>query len=67
MNWRSFLPLAGHVVPTVVLGYGVVIPGSCIAGINVATIGFGLSIVGACVAYVAGVAVATRPAGACRR
>jgi hypothetical protein len=35
-------------------GYGIVIPRSCIAGVNDLTIGFGLSILGACVTYVVG-------------
>jgi ABC-type Fe3+ transport system permease subunit len=29
-----YLPLLGHVVPTLVIGYGLVIPRSCIAGWN---------------------------------
>jgi hypothetical protein len=49
MNVRRYLPLAGFVVPTVIIGYGFVIPRSCIAGVNELTIGFATSIVGACV------------------
>ena len=44
-------PLVGFVLPTVVIGYGVVIPASCIAGVNELTIGFGATVVGACVTY----------------
>ena len=51
---RGYLPLLGHVVPTVVIGYGWVIPRSCIAGWNALTIGFGLSVVSTVVAYVLG-------------
>lgn len=51
---RPYLPLVGFVLPTVLVGYGVVIPRSCIAGINALTIGFGTTILGAIVAYVAG-------------
>jgi SAM-dependent methyltransferase len=51
---RPYLPLIGFVVPTVVVGYGIVIPGSCIAGVNELTIGFGTTIVGAVLTYVAG-------------
>jgi ABC-type Fe3+ transport system permease subunit len=29
-----YLPLLGHVLPTVVIGFGWVIPGSCITGWN---------------------------------
>jgi hypothetical protein len=49
-----YLPLVGHVIPTLVIGYGIVIPRSCIAGLNELTIGFGLSVLGTCVAYVLG-------------
>ncbi|MBI3784077.1 MAG: hypothetical protein HY270_11825 [Deltaproteobacteria bacterium] len=51
MNIRHYLPLVGFVVPTVIIGYGFVIPRSCIAGVNELTIGFASSIVGACVTY----------------
>ena len=44
---RPYLPLFGFVVPTVVIGYGVVIPRSCIAGVNGLTVGFGTTILGA--------------------
>jgi len=49
-----YLPLVGHVIPTLVIGYGIVIPRSCIAGGNGSTVGFGLSVLGTCVAYVLG-------------
>jgi hypothetical protein len=51
MKLRYLLPLAGFVVPTVGIGYGLVIPRSCIAGINSLTLGFATTIVGACVTY----------------
>jgi len=51
MNLRHYLPLVGFVVPTVIIGYGFVIPRSCIAGVNELTIGFASSIVAACVTY----------------
>jgi hypothetical protein len=51
LRLRHFLPLAGFVVPTSAIGFGVVIPGSCIAGVNELTVGFAASIVGAAVAY----------------
>ena len=54
MRARHLLPLVGFVVPTAVIGYGVVIPRSCIAGINDLTVGFASTIVGACVTYVLG-------------
>ena len=59
-NLRLLAPLAGFVVPTVVIGYGVVIPRSCIAGWNELTVGFAATVVGACLTYVAGLRLATR-------
>jgi ABC-type Fe3+ transport system permease subunit len=63
-----FLPLLGHVLPTLVIGYGWVIPRSCIAGWNALTIGFGLSVAGTVVAYLLGqrAAVACAREGGCR-
>jgi hypothetical protein len=60
MKLRYLLPLAGFVVPTVVIGYGVVIPRSCIAGVNDLTLGFAASIVGACVTYILGLRAVLR-------
>ena len=57
---RHYVPLVGFVVPTVVIGYGVVIPRSCIAGINDLTLGFAATIFGACVTYVLGLRAALR-------
>ena len=48
---RHFIPLAGFTLPTIVIGYGFVIPGSCIAGVNELTVGFASAIAGACVTY----------------
>jgi len=59
-KFRNYLPLLGFVVPTLVIGYGIVIPRSCIAGINELTFGFGSTIVGAVVTYVAGIRAASR-------
>jgi hypothetical protein len=47
--------LIGFVVPTLVIGYGFVIPNSVIAGVNELSIGFGTTVLGACLAYVAGI------------
>jgi hypothetical protein len=51
MKLRYFMPLAAHVVATVAIGFGQVIPGSCIAGVNALTGAFVASIVSTCVAY----------------
>ena len=52
---RDLLPLVAFVVPTIAVGYGVVIPRSCIAGMNSLTVGFATTILGACATYVLGV------------
>ena len=58
MKARRYMPLVGFVVPTVVIGYGIVIPRSCIAGVNELTIGFATTVIGACVTYILGVRAA---------
>ena len=60
---RHFAPLAGFVLPTVVIGYGVVIPRSCIAGWNELTLGFATTVVGACLTYWAGLRLLAREGG----
>lgn len=55
MKARHLWPLAGFVFPTILVGYGFVIPRSCIAGVNELTVGFAATIVGACATYVVGV------------
>ena len=62
MPLRLFWPLVGFVVPTVIIGYGFVIPRSCIAGVNELTIGFATTILGACLTYFAGIKAALRQA-----
>lgn len=67
---RHFYPLIGFVVPTVIIGYGLVIPRNGIAGINELTLGFASSVIGACVTYAVGIRSALRscqPTGACQR
>ena len=59
---RHFAPLAGFVLPTVVIGYGVVIPRSCIAGWNELTLGFAATVVGACLTLLAGLRLVARDA-----
>ena len=50
-----FTPLLGFLLPSLLIGFGVVIPGSCIAGINNLTVGFATSLLGASVAYWLGI------------
>jgi ABC-type Fe3+ transport system permease subunit len=61
---KYFLPLLGFAVPTVVIGYGFVIPSSCIAGLNELTVGFAATVVGACATYWAGVRAVRKDLGA---
>src|SRR5262245_14864534 len=51
MKLRYFYPLVGFVVPTLAIGYGLVIPRSCIAGLNDLTIGFATTVLGAGLTY----------------
>ena len=57
---RLALPLVLFVVPTVIIGFGVLIPRSCIAGFNELSLGFGSTVFFACVTYVMGVRAALR-------
>ena len=61
MKLRYFFPLIGFVVPTVAVGYGYVIPHSCIAGVNQLSVGFATTVLGACVTYVLGLRAALPP------
>jgi len=53
-----YLPLAMHLVPTLGIGFLVVIPRSCIAGVNELTIGFAAANLGFALSYVAGIRLA---------
>lgn len=64
MKLRYVVPLVAFLLPTLVIGYAVVIPSSPIAGAHSLTIGFGTTLLGACLAYVAGIrAVIKSPPG----
>ena len=58
--WRLYLPLVTFVVPTVIIGFGVLIPRSCIAGFNELTLGFASTVFFACVTYVVGIRAARK-------
>ena len=60
MKLRYLSPLIGFVVPTLVIGYGFVIPRSCIAGLNELTIGFATTVLGAVLTYAMGIRVVHR-------
>jgi hypothetical protein len=53
-----YAPLLAHIVPTLLIGYGLVIPNSPIAGLNQYTIGFAFTVAGFVPAYLAGVRIA---------
>jgi hypothetical protein len=55
MKLRYFVPLVGFVAPTLLIGYGLVIPGSCIAGVNQLSVGFATTVLGSCVTYLLGI------------
>jgi hypothetical protein len=55
MKFKYTSPLIGFVIPTLVIGYGFVIPNSVIAGVNELSVGFGTTVLGACLAYFAGI------------
>ena len=57
---RDLIPLAAYVVPTVVIGYGFVLPRNGITGANEITVGFAGAIAGAVVTYLVGVIAARR-------
>jgi hypothetical protein len=57
---RLYLPLVLFVVPTTIIGFGVLIPRSCINGINELTIGFGSTVFFSIVTYVLGVRAALK-------
>jgi hypothetical protein len=63
MKMSHLVRLIGFVVPTVGIGYGLVIPRSCIAGVNALTLGFGITVIGACVTYVLGIRAVVRDSG----
>ncbi|HEY8945448.1 MAG TPA: methyltransferase domain-containing protein [Polyangiaceae bacterium] len=55
---RLYVPLLGFVIPTLAMGYGVVLPRHGICGVNEITLGFGSTVFGAALTYVAGVRLA---------
>jgi hypothetical protein len=60
MKLSYLYPLIGFVVPTLLIGYGFVIPKSCIAGINELLIGFATTVIGASVTYWMGIRAVER-------
>ena len=61
--WHLVWPLVAFVVPSVVIGYGFVLPGAGHGGVNELSIGHGATIAGACLTYVLGVRAARKEGG----
>lgn len=59
-----FAPLVLHVLPTLLIGFGFVIPQSCIAGVNALSVGFAATVLGFIPCYVAGISIAQKQARA---
>jgi hypothetical protein len=55
-----YAPLLAHIAPTLLVGYGLVIPNSPIAGFNEYTIGFAVTVGGFVPTYLAGIRIARR-------
>ena len=55
-----FLPLLGFLVPSVVIGYGFVLPRAGFSGLNELSIGFAATLLGATATYIGGVVMAAR-------
>jgi hypothetical protein len=66
VNLSASWPLIAFVVPTLAIGFSLVIPRSCVAGVNELTIGFAVTIAGACLTYRLGVGAARRAGRSCR-
>ena len=66
MNLSLTWPLIAFVVPKLAIGFGLVIPRSCIAGVNELTIGFAMTMAGACLTYWLDIGAARRTGGSCR-
>ena len=60
MKFKYIVPLLAFVIPTLVIGFGFVIPNSPIAGFNELTVGFATTVLGACLTYVAGIQLVMR-------
>lgn len=66
LRLKHFYPLLAFLIPTILIGYGVVIPRSPIAGLNALTVGFGSSLLGAAIAYWQGIRIALQRDSASR-
>ena len=60
---RLVWPLVAFLVPSAVIGFGVVLPRAGFGGVNELSIGHAATLVGACATYVVGVRAARREHG----
>jgi Glycosyl-4,4'-diaponeurosporenoate acyltransferase len=60
LRFKHFHPLLAFLIPTTLIGYGVVIPRSCIAGVNQLSAGFASTLLGTVIAYWQGMRFALR-------
>ena len=58
IRFSHFYPFLGYLLPTLLITYGVVVPGSCIVGVNAETVGFGAAMVAAGLAQWLGIRLA---------
>jgi hypothetical protein len=60
LRFKHFYPLLAFLIPTTLIGYGVVIPQSCITGLNQLTVGFASTLLGTVIAYWQGIRIVLR-------
>ena len=63
MTPQIYFPLIGHILPTLIIGFGFVIPGSCIEGLNAFSLGFFATVLGFIPVYLVGVHLARKEIG----
>jgi hypothetical protein len=60
LRLAHLVPLLGFIIPSLVIGYGFVLPRAGFGGVNELTIGFATTLIGASITYVVGVYMALR-------
>jgi hypothetical protein len=58
--WPLAWPLIAFLVPSIVIGYGFVLPRAGHAGVDELTIGYATTLAGACATYVLGIRAARK-------